>query len=122
MEYNIPGSDIYKQAKEMQKLTNAEFISHFGSLPLDVSLVQTVASSTGQRTNDPQGGNDDVKSFKKILKTLMANVNSEPFHYPVDSSIFPDYYEKISKPIDYSAMKANIKSYDRIQLPRAAAD
>lgn len=42
----------------------------------------------------------------------MKMPEAEPFLYPVDSQVFPEYYETISHPMDLSKLKENIPSYE----------
>ena len=37
---------------------------------------------------------------------------AEPFLYPVDGSVFPDYYETIKRPMDLTTLKDNLASYE----------
>lgn len=56
------------------------------------------------------------RAFMKIvIGKLMKAPNSEPFLYPVDSSIFPEYYEAIEHPMDLTTIKDHIPSYCKFE-------
>lgn len=45
---------------------------------------------------------------KKILQGIMANKWSWPFNAPVDTRMYPDYLEKVQKPMDFGTVKRKI--------------
>jgi hypothetical protein len=53
-----------------------------------------------------------LRAFMKVVVgKLMKAPNSEPFLYPVDSSVFPEYYVAIEHPMDLTTIKDRIPSY-----------
>ena len=57
----------------------------------------------------------DAEDLVRALKYAVGKVAkldcAEPFLYPVDSSVFPEYYKMIKHPMDLDTLKQNIPSY-----------
>jgi hypothetical protein len=54
-------------------------------------------------------------AVKSIVNMVIKNPLAEPFLYPVDSSVFPEYYEIIKKPMDLSTIKERITEYVTVE-------
>lgn len=67
--------------------------------PLKISLVQKPA----------QGGRGADALISKVLKKVKAHKEAKIFLYPVDGSIYPDYYVKITQPIDLDGMTQKLE-------------
>lgn len=67
-----------------------------------------------ERLVNPLMDEDDMVGMRYILEqTVIAMEEVEhgrPFHLPVDKKKYPDYSEKISKPMDLLTLRSNIKA------------
>ncbi len=68
--------------------------------PLKISLVQ--------KPVQPPGPGADVL-IGKVLKKVKAHKDAKIFLYPVDGSLYPDYYVKITQPMDLNAMTQKLE-------------
>ena len=64
----------------------------------------------------------DKAGFRSVLIALCKTVAAEPFLYPVDSKVFPAYYEMIKKPMDLYTVKERLAQGDYATLDAALLD
>ncbi len=59
--------------------------------------------------------NNQKNALRNALKALSKIPKAEPFLYPVDSTIFPDYYQLISTPMDIQTINDKVNTYKNIE-------
>ncbi len=59
--------------------------------------------------------NNQKTVLRNALKALSKIPKAEPFLYPVDSTIFPDYYQVISNPMDIQTINDKMNAYKSIE-------
>lgn len=59
--------------------------------------------------------NNQKNVLRNALKTLSKIPKAEPFLYPVDSTIFPDYYLLISTPMDIQTINDKMSAYKNVE-------
>jgi len=59
--------------------------------------------------------NNQKTALRNALKALSKIPKAEPFLYPVDSTIFPDYYQVISNPMDIQTINDKMNAYKSIE-------
>lgn len=51
---------------------------------------------------------DEVKTLLKVIAELRKNPYIAPFLHPVDKKEYPDYYEKVTEPMDLSTIESKL--------------
>ena len=92
-----------------------------------VPLKPVEALNNMKRKSDESGKGDGVKkaklhltgpdttaasyqALKGIVGALIKNSQAEVFLYPVDSKVFPEYYDSITKPMDLHTLRDQLNS------------
>jgi hypothetical protein len=61
----------------------------------------------------------DITKLRAFMKSTVGKVmkaqHADIFLYPVDSSVYPDYYEAIEHPMDLTRIKDRIPSYCKFE-------
>lgn len=93
--------------KEDSSIALSQFIDLYSTEFPD--LVEENKSGSGGRatktqrksdSNNDRISNEHLTILKSITKQLMKHELAEPFLYPVDSNVFPEYYDVIDNPMD----------------------
>lgn len=71
-------------------------------------------SQEGQEYSKIDSQSDLIKVLKSIVTKASKLPYAEPFLYPVDSRVFPEYYEMITNPMDLSTLKEKIPTFESI--------
>ncbi|OMJ75724.1 hypothetical protein SteCoe_25061 [Stentor coeruleus] len=66
--------------------------------------------------------NDEVKTLLKIISEMKKNPYIAPFLHPVNKKEYPDYYEKITEPMDLSTIENKLLCGEYISSHQFAHD
>ncbi|KAJ3416032.1 hypothetical protein HDV05_003391 [Chytridiales sp. JEL 0842] len=110
--FNKPGDWVYAQGKGLQRAFWAEWKAcGFGDIAVEDNSEEELGIEPG--------------SPRAPMHTLLHKLKNHPdaliFLEPVDRALYPDYYEKIKRPIDLSTIQRKLDSnmYESIEQMRS---
>jgi hypothetical protein len=139
MNYNLPGSEIYKIAEDylrtFEVLYQSAFKSRTKQRPTkalapneqsDSSLQTPQSKKKSEKKHTPKASpilsgrplvdEKKLEQIKKFFKMIYNHALAEPFRYPVDVSLAPGYTDLIKRPMDLSQIKSNFEYYANSQV------
>uniref|UniRef100_A0A0K2UST4 Bromo domain-containing protein n=1 Tax=Lepeophtheirus salmonis TaxID=72036 RepID=A0A0K2UST4_LEPSM len=100
---------------DLEKLTEDTQDIPDGTLVTPEQLKSCLYKPTVEEWNDI-GRDIETKRISAALETIMGLSIAEPFNYPVDQSIYPEYFYSVEYPMDLNLIKARVDNnfYRRI--------
>jgi hypothetical protein len=117
MTYNVPDSALYAHASQLKDLFEDMYKIAFqdilkGMRRKSVKREKSSGSDDGNEASASALSKEDaLKRLKKFLKEIFNHPNSEPFHYPVDTSVAPGYLDVVERPMDLSYIRKHLSEY-----------
>lgn len=124
--YDSLRDDIIASFKTFSKVRGKRTVAQSFQARLDAALADIIAGGDGKvasrekaKRNLPSTSSEitDYKSAVDwILREISAFAEFEYFLFPVDKSIYPEYYVAIKKPMDMQSIKKKLKNqvYDSV--------
>jgi len=106
--------------KEDSSIALSQFLELYSSeFPDVVDEQQNENKSKGRskrKSIDGDGiSNEHLIALKSIIKQVMKHELAEPFLYPVDSKVFPEYYEVIDSPMDLTTALEKLPEFKSVE-------
>lgn len=135
MNYNLPGSEIYKIAEDYLRSFEVLYQNSLKSRSKQrpIKAIQSEQTPQSKQKSDkkhtlkssaspaphsvrPLVDENKLEQIKKFFKLIYNHSLAEPFRYPVDVGLAPGYTDIIKRPMDLSQIKSNFEYYANSQV------